>query len=111
MKQGNSSARVDRGWSKMRPILDSELPQKKRRKGILWLWLFPLALGIALVTYTILRTNSSQQIVSTESKTHSTTEPSKQDNLATPEEPEIKSITTNKLDTNMRKHLNKYSPS
>lgn len=64
MKQGNSSTRVDRGWDKMRPILDNELPHKKRRKGFLWLWLFPLALAISIAAYILLRKENNAPVVS-----------------------------------------------
>jgi len=44
MKQGNIE-RVDKGWEKMFPILEEEMPQKKDKRR-LWLLLLPICLAI-----------------------------------------------------------------
>ncbi len=47
--QDNRSNRVDRGWDKMFPILEAELPQKEEKRRALWLFLWPaLLVGIGI---------------------------------------------------------------
>ena len=41
MKQDNrNTTRVDRGWTRMSTVLDSEMPEKKKRRRSLWLFFF-----------------------------------------------------------------------
>jgi len=60
MKQGNMKSRVDRGWEQLRPVLDTELPEKKKKKRIAWLWFLPFGfLSLAAAIYLSDSTESS----------------------------------------------------
>lgn len=50
MKQDKNIDRIDKGWQAMHTLLDNKMPQKKKRRKIVFLWLF---FGLAVISSTV----------------------------------------------------------
>jgi len=55
MKQDNVQSRIDKGWDKMHVTLDHKLPQRKKRRAILW-WILGVGITVAILLYILTHT-------------------------------------------------------
>ena len=100
MKQDNIQSRVDKGWDIMNITLDRKMPQKRKRRGLIW-WTLGIGITVTILSIVLTHTmaienNTISKLKHQLAETNSTVSNSKE--LSTNNNPKVSRI--NKVEVN-----------